>query len=213
MPNRGRFITLEGGEGAGKSTLLKSLASTLEAMGMKVVITREPGGTPLAESVRELVLYPPQDAFTPIAEALLMNAARAEHVDTLIKPSLEKGAWVLSDRFSDSTLAYQSSNDGTGIDWNTLKELEAITLAGLKPDVTFILDAPVEKLLSRRGAQDDTFERRDLDFHRAVRRKFLKIANEEAERCIVLDAMLDADAILSLATDTIVSKFELADAL
>lgn len=201
MPPAGRFITLEGGEGAGKSTLARHLAAHLERAGLRVVETREPGGTPHAEAVRSLVLTPPcETRWAPLAEALLMNAGRAEHLHTLIRPALERGDWVVCDRFSDSTLAYQSV--GAGLEADTLTALEAIVCGPTRPDLTLLLDAAPEHLLARRverGQPADVYERQDLQFHRRIRDAFLQIAMDAPERVAVLDATLDEQALAAAA--------------
>ena len=164
---RGRFITLEGGEGVGKSTLQMALATRLRDMGIEVVTTREPGGTPLAERIRELALRPPEDdAWSPMAEALLMNAARSDHLDKLIRPALAKGQWVISDRFSDSTRVYQSVKGG--VSQEILLQIEASVIAETRPDLTLVLDAPKAATDARRtgrGAATDAFESRPDAFH------------------------------------------------
>lgn len=209
MANRhkGLFITIEGGEGSGKSTLMLALAKRLGVNGMAVITTREPGGTPLAESVRSLVLHPPQgETWSALAEALLMNTARADHLEKRIRPSLEQGKYVLCDRFSDSTRAYQSAGGKLALE--DLIAIESIVLGETKPDITFILDASPEKLVERRrqrGECKDVFELRDLAFHTAVRKAFLDIAIAEPDRCHVLDALLDETALLGEAW-TIVSE-------
>ena len=197
----GLFITLEGGEGAGKSTLLRALAMRFEASGENTVATREPGGTPLAEAIRELVLHPPHDeSWSPMAEAMLMNAARSEHLNKLIRPALAGGSHVLCDRFADSTRAYQSVLGGVPLD--VLRGIELAVLEDTVPNITFILDAPPEDLLDRRRSRanvSDAFERRDMDFHRAVREAFLQISIQEPSRCHVVDAMLSESDLLSAA--------------
>ena len=195
--DRGRFITLEGGEGAGKSTLLAGLVERLKAQNITTIRTREPGGTPLAESVRSLALHPPNgNKWSPLAEALLMNAARANHLDERIRPALLRGDWVLCDRFSDSTLAYQSIG---GVPMPTLRAMEASVLNDTVPDLTLILDAPPSELISRRadrGEPLDAFEARPQDFHDAVRAVFLQIADSDPARYVVLDALEPADSVL-----------------
>lgn len=200
----GLFITLEGGEGTGKSTLLSGLAARISALGQTVVKTREPGGTILAEAVRGLALHPPKgQTWSPLAEALLMNAARANHLDDLIRPSLLKGHWVLSDRFSDSTLAYQSIG---GVPLETLRMFETAVLCDTAPDMTLVLDAPPEALIARRksrGEKLDAFEARPLAFHDAVRERFLSIAKNDPARYIVLDALAPVDEVLTQAWSAI----------
>lgn len=197
----GRFITLEGGEGSGKSTLARHLSDYLMQSGLTVVTTREPGGTPLAEAVRSLVLTPPGETrWAPLAEALLMNAGRAEHLHTLIRPALARGDWVVCDRFSDSTRAYQSVGAGNAPE--TLGTLERLVCGPTRPDLTLLLDAAPEHLLARRkgrGAPVDVYEREDLEFHRRIRDAFLQIAMEAPDRVAVLDATLDEANLASAA--------------
>ena len=194
----GRFITLEGGEGTGKSTLAKALAEKLEALGIRTVLTREPGGTPLAEAARQLLLHPPEgQAWSPLSEALLVNAARRDHLEKLIRPALARGEWVISDRFADSTRVYQSI--GGGVAPETLLAIEHEVLGETLPDMTIVLDVPLETARVRRAARAgalDTFERRPDEFHEAVRSAFLKIANAEPGRCRVIDAGLPPDGVL-----------------
>ena len=197
MLTGGMFITLEGGEGSGKSTLQKALADRLSASGYSVVATREPGGTKLAEAIRELTLHPPGDDWSPMAEALLMNAARTDHLEKVIRPALDRGSWVICDRFSDSTLAYQSASGG--ISMRQLRKLEKIVIGKTVPDLTLLLDAPIGQLRVRRGSETDAFEERGLEFHHAVREAFLSIAEDEPGRCVVIDALQSPDVVLSEA--------------
>ena len=200
----GYFITLEGGEGAGKSTLLKGLSSALTARGVSVETTREPGGTPLAESVRNLVLSPPDGHdWSPLASALLMNAARSDHIERLIRPALDRGDWVISDRFSDSTRVYQSVDGGVPKD--QLLQLEILVTSHTRPDLTLILDAAPERLVERRAERGgtDVYERRGLEFHEAVRSAFLTIAEEDPARCVVLDALAEPQRLLERALGAI----------
>ena len=195
---RGMFITLEGGEGAGKSTLQAKLNEVLSARGLEIVTTREPGGTPLGEAVRELALHPPGGtSLSPLAEALLMNAARKDHLDRVIRPALARSAWVICDRFSDSTRAYQSV-DG-GVPMRVLISMEASVLAQTRPDLTLLLDAPPGQLRVRRGTDSDAFEARGMDFHRVVREAFLGIAETEPDRVKVINALDDAATVLETA--------------
>lgn len=209
MLSRGLFITLEGGEGAGKSTLQKSLSESLTAAGYEVIATREPGGTPLAEAVRQLALHPPGDEWSPMAEALLMNAARVDHLDKVIRPALDSGKWVICDRFSDSTLAYQSIG---GVSKSVLRRFEKAVLGKTKPDLTLILDAPIGQLRVRRGSESDAFEDRGMAFHHGVREAFLDIAEEEPNRCVVIDALLPAQQVLTAALTAIKAHIEAAEA-
>lgn len=184
------FITLEGGEGSGKSTLIQALAARLSADGLEVVTTREPGGTPLAESIRELALRPPTETpFSPLAEALLMNAARDDHLKELIRPALARGAWVVCDRFADSTRVYQGI--AGGISPALLNLIEKDVIGPTSPDLTLVLDVPVDIAIQRRidrGANTDVFESRGLEFHERVRAAFLEIAENNSERAKIIDA-------------------------
>lgn len=188
---RGRFITLEGGEGTGKSTQARLLADWLGGRGIDTVVTREPGGTELAERVRKLLLDPetgPRDALT---EALLFSAARRDHVLCLIRPALDGGKWVISDRFADSTRAYQGA--GGALDASIVQEMESWVTAGARPDLTLVLDLEedkgLERVVARAGAAlKDRFEGAAHDFHVRLRLMYLRIAQSEPERCVVVDA-------------------------
>ncbi|KZD09786.1 dTMP kinase [Oceanibaculum pacificum] len=192
----GRFITLEGGEGAGKSTQIVRLKAWLEQTGKSVVATREPGGAPGAEAIRDLIVSGDIERWDAMAEALLMTAARRMHVEQRIRPALAQGDWVVCDRFSDSTLAYQGYAHGLGRE--TIERLQQLAIDGLKPDLTLILDVPVAVGLARaagRGGKEDRFERMGIDFHERLRQGFLEIARREPQRCAVLDATADPDSI------------------
>lgn len=197
----GYFITLEGGEGTGKSTLQKALQDRLTQHGVDVVVTREPGGTPRAEAVRALVLNPPGGKpFSPLAEALLMHAARRDHLDLLICPALIAGKWVICDRFSDSTRVYQGVSGEVSPE--VLLDLERHSVASFKPDLTLILDAPVDVTKVRRTARagtQDVFERKDEAFHEAVRSAFLDIARQDPDRCKLIDASRPAEDVADAA--------------
>lgn len=186
----GQFITLEGGEGTGKSTLAKTLAREIEAQGVRVVLTREPGGTPLAETARKLLLHPPDgQAWSPLSEALLVNAARRDHLEKLIRPALERGEWVICDRFADSTRVYQSIEGGVAPE--TLLWLEREVLGNTRPALTLVLDVSLEVARQRRTTRagvSDTFERRPESFHAAVRAAFRAVANSEPQRCRLINA-------------------------
>ncbi len=185
---RGRFITLEGGEGAGKSTQMRHLAEWLQGQGIDVVTTREPGGSPKAEVLRELLLGGSVAPFGAEAEALVFALARADHVAQTIRPALQAGRWVISDRFFDSTRAYQGAS---GVSTARLSELEKIAVGDDRPDLTLILDLSVEEGMRRMGKRDagpDRFERDDVAMHEARRAAFLAIAEREPERCAVIDA-------------------------
>ncbi len=185
---RGRFITLEGSEGSGKSTNLNYIHQRLQQAGIDVVLTREPGGTPLGESIRELLLDHRQQAMASDTELLLMFAARAQHLNELIIPALDAGKWVLCDRFTDATYAYQGA--GRGIANERIALLEQWVQGALRPDLTFFLDLPVAQGLARAGerAELDRFEREEIDFFERVRQGYLSQAAEEPQRYRVVDA-------------------------
>lgn len=192
----GRFITLEGGEGSGKSTQARRLGDWLRCSIPDVVVTREPGGAPGAEQVRALLVDGEIGRWDPISETLLHCAARRDHVVTTIQPALARGAWVLSDRFADSTMAYQGY--GHGVDRAGIAELYRITVGTLKPDLTLVLDLPVQTGLERatgRAGGEDRYERMDRAFHERLRQGFLEIARSEPDRCVVIDAVPDADTV------------------
>ncbi|CAH0153661.1 dTMP kinase [Roseomonas sp. CECT 9278] len=192
MAERGRFITLEGGEGAGKSTQARRLAAALAATGRPVLRSREPGGTPGAERIRALLLgHGPWD---PVAEAMMMFAARREHVVRVILPFLDAGGWVVCDRFADSTLSYQGAQ---GLAREVWAGLAGLALEGFAPDLTLVLDLPPDAGMARAAARSgaDRYERMGLAFHAAVRAGFLRIAADEPARCAVIDAADGADAV------------------
>jgi dTMP kinase len=193
VPARGRFITLEGGEGVGKSTQIAALAQALRLRGLDVITTREPGGSPGAEAIRGLLLNGASDAWTPAAEALLFAAARSDHVTRLIRPALERGAWVICDRFVDSTRAYQ----GAGSHSDDLSDADIMTLhrigsGGLLPDRTLLLTLDPVTADARRHArnagQGDRFEHRTADFHAAVSARFRELAAADTARFRTVDA-------------------------
>lgn len=194
---QGRFITLEGGEGVGKSTQIKALAAALRAHGLSVVETREPGGSPGAEAIRELLLHREADAWSPRAEALLFAAARSDHVRTLIRPALDAGQWVLCDRFIDSTRAYQGGSDGlTDAD---IMALHAIGSDGLLPDRTLLLTLSPADTAARRAARaldrPDRFEDRAAAFHDKVTAAFDRIAASEPARFRRIEAAGPPEAV------------------
>lgn len=189
MTARGRFVTLEGGEGAGKSTQLRLLADALRAAGLEVVATREPGGSPGAEQIRELLVNGAVGRWDAVTEALLHFAARRDHLTKTVWPALDRGSWVVSDRFADSTRAYQGY--GHGLDLDMIDRLYAATVGDFAPDLTIVLDLPVEAGLRRaadRAGGEDRYEKMDLGFHRRLRDGFLAIARAAPERCLVVDA-------------------------
>jgi dTMP kinase len=204
MTIRGRFITLEGGEGAGKTTQIARLADRLRACGISVLTTREPGGAPGADSIRALLVSGATDKWDPISETLLMYAARRQHLTQTINPALARGEWVLCDRFADSTLAYQGY--GHGVSQTFIAGLCDAVVGGDGPDLTLILDMPVETGLSRAGARnaeaaagtraaEDRFERMGMAFHERLRAGFRDIAAQEPGRCAIVDATGEIEAV------------------
>jgi len=197
-PGRGRFITFEGGEGSGKSTQIKALAERLAAAKLRAIVTREPGGSPGAEIIRHVVLSGMGKLLGPDAETLLFAAARDDHVRTVIQPALNKGLWVLCDRFSDSTRVYQGRLGHVAP--AVLNAMERVTIGDLKPDLTVILDVPVEvgmqRAAVRRGSgAPDRFEAEDLKFHQQLREAYRQIAADEPQRCVLIDASVDAGTV------------------
>lgn len=193
---RGRFITFEGGEGAGKSTQIRRLAETLRARGIDVVLTREPGGSPGAEAIRTLLVEGEPGRWDGITETLLFAAARHDHVERTIRPALARGAWVLCDRFTDSTIAYQGY--GAGADIELIRSLSAAAAGDVVPDLTLILDLPIEEGLKRaasRAGGEDRFERKGAEFHTRLREGFLAIAKDEPVRCAIIDATGSPDEV------------------
>jgi dTMP kinase len=208
---RGRFISFEGGEGGGKSTQVKHLARALEGAGIATVVTREPGGAPGAEDIRKLVVEGAPERWDPLTEALLMNAARREHVVRTIEPALAAGRWVISDRFADSTMAYQGY--GRGVDRAALTALRALAVGPLTPDLTLILDLPVELGLTRahqRRGHELRFEAMDQAFHERLRQGFLAIASSEPARCVVIDATASIEAVERAITDAVAGRLRIA---
>ena len=195
---RGGFITLEGGEGAGKSAQTRRLAARLAALGFETVATREPGGTPHAEALRALILSGRLRDKGPAAEAIAFSAARIDHIDELIAPALERGAFVICDRFADSTRAYQGAAGSLAPEF--LERLERVAVGGSRPDLTLVIDLAPEVGLARAAARRgqggaDRFEAEGLEFHRALREGFLAIAKAEPERCRVIDGAQDEESV------------------
>jgi dTMP kinase len=205
------FVTFEGGEGAGKSTQIRILADRLRAAGHEVVVTREPGGSPGAEAVRHVVLSGAAEPFGPEMEAVLFAAARADHIDRTIRPALERGAIVLSDRFVDSSRVYQGVTGG--VDRVFMESLERTTVEDMMPDLTLILDIDPEEGLRRAserrgGSQADRFEKEALSLHRRRRKAFLEIAKAEPKRCKVIDASRPTGKIAAEIASTIEDAIE-----
>lgn len=196
---RGRFITLEGGEGTGKSTLARGLGEVLRGQGRDVVLTREPGGAPGADAIRALLVQGEASRWSALEEALLFAAARLNHLNHTIRPALARGAWVICDRYADSTRAYQVG--AGGLDGGVLEQLNTLIGADA-PDLTFVLDLSPDAGLARsRGAEagEDRFERKGAEFHQRVRAEFLAIATREPRRCVVIDASARAEEVLARA--------------
>jgi dTMP kinase len=207
MAQRGRFITFEGGEGAGKSTQLRLLTTRLLEAGHDVRVTREPGGSPGAEDIRKLLVEGEPERWTPLAETLLFLAARADHVARIIEPALSEGAWVLCDRFSDSTVVYQGAGRGLGVE--RVRSLQR-QVGAVRPDLTFILDIDPRDGLMRthkRGAAENRFEKFDAGFHARLRKSFLQIAREEPDRCIVVDAARAQDVVAAEIWSQVEARF------
>lgn len=207
---RAHFITLEGGEGAGKSTQAHRLAERLKAHGIACVLTREPGGSPGAEEIRKLLVEGEPGRWDAITEALLMFAARADHIHRTIKPALANHKWVISDRFTDSTYVYQGT--GRRLRMSRIAALEEAVLEGLEPDLTFILDLPAPEGLKRAQARQDNetrFEKFDLDFHKRLREGFREIAKANPERCVLIDATGSEDEVAARIWGEVQARFGL----
>ena len=211
---RGAFITLEGGEGTGKTTQARHIADRLRAKGIAAVTTREPGGSPRAEILRDVLLSGTLKHLGAETEAIIFSAARIDHIDHMIAPALAAGTWVVCDRFADSTRVYQGIFGG--VDQAFLQQLEHVTLNGLQPDLTLILDLPpaigLARAATRRGSRAlDRFESEGSDFHEALRFAYLDLAAAEPERCIVVDAMQSEDEVAQAIWDVIISRLRLDD--
>ena len=195
-PRPGKFITLEGGEGGGKSTQIARLKQALEGADVTVITTREPGGTPSGERIRALLVEGEPGSLSPTAEALLHFAQRAEHLERVIKPALARGAWVISDRFADSTMAYQGYGHRLGR--KPIEALYKLVCGAFRPDLTVILDVPVEigleRAASRRGTET-RYERMDTSFHERLRKGFRDIARRDKKRCALIDASQGIDSV------------------
>lgn len=193
---RGRFITFEGGEGAGKSTQVARLVERLRARELEVVQTREPGGSSGAEEIRGLALNGDPGRWSPMTETMLMFAARSDHLEKTIRPALDEGRWVICDRFADSSRAYQGAGGGTPAEF--IETLDAAVVGETQPDLTLIFDLPVEVGLERafgRGLFETRFESKGVEFHERLRGRFLEIAREKSDRCVVIDAVGDIETI------------------
>ena len=205
MAARGMFITFEGGDGSGKSTQIQSVRDWFESHGREVIVTREPGGTELGTEIRRLVQNGPEDVDAR-TEALLYAADRAYHVATVIAPALERGAVVLGDRYIDSSLAYQGAARSLGVD--EIASLSAWATRGLYPSLTFLLDLPPEVGARRRTDAPDRMERESMDFHERVRHEYLRLADAEPDRIVVIDAVGTVDEVFSEIRGVLVERFE-----
>jgi dTMP kinase len=209
MAGPARFITLEGGEGAGKSTQARRLAGALEACGLSACLTREPGGSPGAEQIRALLVEGEPGRWDALTETLLMFAARTDHLARTIRPALAAGRWVVCDRFTDSTYAYQGA--GRGLDEQTIRAIKSAAVQSFKPDMTFILDVPVATGLSRaatRGDREMRFEHFDEAFHTRLRDFFHALAEREPERCILIDSTAPHDDVAAQIWQAVSTRFE-----
>lgn len=207
---RGRFITLEGGEGAGKSTQIARLAKALRATGIEIRTTREPGGSQAAEDIRKLLVEGEPGRWQPMTEALLHFAARAEHLHSVVLPSIAAGTWVVCDRFADSTMAYQGYGHGLGR--KTITALYRNVVGDFAPDLTLILDVPVDVGLQRAASRqggEDRYERMDRSFHERLRRGFRDIAKREPKRCKLIDAAGDIGSVWGQIRDCVSRRFRL----
>lgn len=210
---RPRFITLEGGDGAGKSTQIRLLAKKLRQAGIKVLVTREPGGAPGAEAIRKLLVAGGVNRWDGLSEALLHFAARREHLVKTIWPAMAKGTWVISDRFADSTLAYQGY--GMGVDRDTIRALYDLTVGGFAPDLTLILDLPPQAGLARAkkrksgAARENRYERMNAAFHARLRGAFRKIAKAEPARCVLIEADRAPEAVAHAIWTALARRFKL----
>jgi dTMP kinase len=208
---RGKFITFEGGEGTGKSTQAAMLALRLEALGLGVLLTREPGGSPGAEIIRHVLLSGAVKPLGPEAEAMLFAAARNDHIRCAIEPALAAGKWVVCDRFADSTRVYQGALGQ--VDRHLIQALERVSVGDLRPDLTLVLDVPValglERAATHRGsASADRFEAEDVEFHDKLREAYLALAAAEPERCVIVDAGTAKEAVAKRVWDTVNARLE-----
>ena len=208
MPNAPHFITFEGGEGAGKSTQARRLAAALQSCGIAICATREPGGSPGAEQIRALLVEGEPGRWDALTETLLMFAARADHLAETIRPAMAAGRWVICDRFTDSTYAYQGA--GRGLEPAMIAAIESAAVGSFRPDLTFILDVPVETGLSRagaRGVHETRFEHFDVAFHGRLREFFHTLAAREPNRCVLIDSTAPPDEVAAQIWQTVSLRF------
>lgn len=212
--SRGRFISFEGGEGGGKSTQVRLLAERLRARGHEVVCTREPGGSPGAEALRDLLVRGEVDRWSPTAETLILYAAREDHLERTIRPALAAGAWVICDRFADSTRAYQGAAGAVAP--ALITALERAVVDETWPDLTLVFDLPPELGLARaagRGGAEARFESKGIEFHTRLRDGFLALAAAEPERCRLIDAAMEIEVVAARVWAEVEARFHLAPAL
>jgi dTMP kinase len=205
-----RFITLEGGEGTGKSTQAKCLAGALKERGIESIVTREPGGSPGAEQIRELLVHGEPGRWSALTETLLVFAARVDHIERTIKPALASGKWVISDRFTDSTYAYQGVARGT--DREIIRRVQSAAIGDFKPNLTLVLDLPVSIGLERakaRPGSENRFESFNLEFHQKLQQAFVDIARRNGDRCVLLDASGNEAEVSELIWQTVAKRFSL----
>jgi dTMP kinase len=205
-----RFITLEGGEGTGKSTQAKRLSKKLQERGVDSIVTREPGGSPGAEQIRELFVHGEPGRWSALTETLLVFAARVDHIERTIKPALIAGRWVICDRFTDSTYAYQGV--GRGSDRETIRRIESVSIGDFKPNLTLVLDLPADVGLQRaraRSGDENRFEGFDTAFHERLRQAFIDIARRNGDRCVLLDAGGSEDEVADLVWNSVSQRFGL----
>ncbi len=205
---QGKFISLEGGDGTGKSTQARLLSEFLSELDISNILTREPGGAPGADEIRELILTGDPDRWDAIGETLLFYASRRNHMRLTVWPAMDRGDWVISDRFADSTIAYQGYGNELGAE--TVMKIHEVVVGDFAPDLTFILDIDVKQGLSRtmgRDHNEDRFERMDISFHERMRQGFLDIAKENPNRCVVIDASQSVDVIQQVMRDVIRERY------
>jgi len=205
---RGKFITIEGTEGVGKTTNIQFIQKWMDSKKLTYGCTREPGGTPLAEQLRELLLAPREESVCNTAELLMVFAARAQHLNQVIEPMLGEGAWVLCDRFTDATYAYQGA--GRHMRDDLIRDLELIVQGSLQPDLTIILDIPVQIGLARASERSapDRFEQEQVEFFERVRNRYLQIAQDNPQRCVVIDASFNLEGVQAQITEALNAFWE-----
>lgn len=205
-----RFITFEGGEGAGKSTHARQLSETLAQRGIASILTREPGGSEGAEQIRKLLVEGEPGRWAPLVETLLLFAARADHIGTVIEPALATGKWVICDRFTDSTFAYQGA--GRGVSEADIECIDRLIAGSFRPDLTLILDAPVAEAMSRIGSRahaEDRFEKFDMAFHERLRSYFRELARREPQRCVLIDSSATPEEVSAEILRAVTGRFGL----